>query len=56
MIPRVKGFHVFTKASCSSRKKVTEHFAIMGGTSGSNLVEETLSVDKPFAFFTDVCF
>ena len=37
----------FTKACCSSSIQVTEHFAI---DSGSNLVEEVLSVDKPFSF------
>ena len=32
------------------------HRTLMGGPSGSNLVEEVLSVNKLFAFFTDPCF
>ena len=29
---------------------------LIGEKSSSNLVEEVLSVGKPFAFFTDTCF
>jgi len=57
MIQRVKGFH-FTTASYSSSnmKRSQNSLPLMGGTSSSNLVEEVLSLDNPFAISTDACF
>jgi len=55
MIQRFKGFH-FTTASCSSPKRSQNSLPLMGGTSSSNLVEEVLSLEKPFAIFTDARF